>query len=162
MAQTIDLGLVTGARDGGNADTLNGKNAEYYATAEQFSALDESLGKIGERINGTVLAATCPNEGASTEVGYITLTKGSWLIVAGGYSPINNGHNNATSGTTTIAINAGGYIGRQPLKGLYAFEVFSYKTVSADTRISVTLTSWESASVTTITNWDLFAVRISN
>lgn len=87
MAQTIDLGLVTGARDGGDADTLNGKDAKYYLSAQNLLDNSNFLKFIAQ-------------DGVSGTHGTVTYAGGRWILSSGTITGTANSNGDGYSAIT--------------------------------------------------------------
>lgn len=141
--------LVRAKADIGSGATFtNGTNYEVVTAG----ALNAIFDRIGEQINGTINEVTCPNAGATTNIGAITLPRGDWMIYASGWSPLGSTSNDVTylncyftSVTNTRLV----------------LLVTCRNVVNASETIYLSATNWESQPITTsTTGFNFFAVRI--
>ncbi len=105
-------------------------------------------------VEGQKNSVDCPNNGAETLIGTITLPKeGLWLIEIGGYCPID-----ATNKVTTIQVEHI-WRGMASLTN-NVFNINTYYICKGKKDINIYITSWESDTVKASTNYDFFALLL--
>lgn len=119
--------------------TVSGSGADY--------------GHIGRIVQGQVWSVLAEGGGHASDIGQIILPKGTWMIVAGGYTPI------IIPESKTTFISLGQLEAMQLLA--YTWNIVTLRKLTDEETIKVKLTSWESESHQTTQNWGVIAVQLA-
>ena len=110
---------------------------------------------VGGTVIGTKNSVSCPNNGTNTEIGTITLSKGTWMVIVTGWSPFDETTQSATQIELSYTSVASVTLSRLfNLVGL--FTIVNY----TDT-VHLNVVNWESSSKIAGTNYDFRAVKIA-
>lgn len=137
-------------------DLLATKTTGYVPDAKAVAdaVTDVTSKLIIDIVEGQKNSVDCPNNGAETLIGTITLPKeGLWLIEIGGYCPID-----ATNKVTTIQVEHI-WRGMASLTN-NVFNINTYYICKGKKDINIYITSWESDTVKASTNYDFFALLL--
>ena len=167
---------LSGEVPGFNARTLNGHTSDFFAEKNEvnmlldmdaipeelgptvggaISALNSDLLKLGTKVNGTKKSGVTVKSGSAVTIANITLSKGTWIIIASGWKPIQ-----ATRFTLSIDNTWDG----AEFADIYRmFNITGAKVVGSDnTDVELTVEVYDSATYTTNANYNFYAVKVGN
>lgn len=135
-------------------------NLSNLATSDKSSAvaaintLNNSIAQLGEIVGGTKNVVNCPNGGAVTTIGTITLNKGRWIIFVNAWSPLGDVQSNATQ------INVTGTYGCTTIP-LRLFSMSGFAHINSDnTVLNLEVANWENEAKTSETAYNFYATRV--
>lgn len=124
---------------------------------DQIDSLNSKIANIGTVLTNvaTKNAVECPNNGTSTVIGTITLPKGTWMLILGGWGPLGSTTVDATSISTGYPIANSTLCTR-----LFNLIAYAQITNSSET-FNISVINWESTSKTSETGYNVFAIKVS-
>ena len=131
-----------------------GLGALMASNDSSISELNSKIAQLGERVGGIKNAVNCPDNGATTTIGSITLNKGKWIIFVNGWSPLGDVKESATQ----IFIPDTFGCSTTPFR---LFSSSGLVHVNSDNTVyNLNVTNWESQAKTSETAYNFYATRV--